>query len=289
MTTGTKVGIGAAVVVVLIFFSFVGCERIDAGHVGVKVDLYGTDKGVQDAEQVTGMVWYLRAASQVYEFPTFVQQAKWANEQSEEGKNVDNSIHCTTSDGMAVSFDVGLNYMVKADKVSDIFQKYRLPLEQIQEQYLRTSVRNAYNSVAGGMTAENIISHRAQYEDSVRVVLDRGLKPEGFIVQQLTILGKITVPQQLERAINAKIEAVQNAQRVENELMQTRAEAAKFEAEATGYANSLMIRAKAESEANRLKQATLTPLIIQQQLIEKWNGALPQYGTVPQLFRDVTK
>lgn len=289
MTTGTKVGIGAAVVVVLIFFSFVGCERIDAGHVGVKVDLYGTDKGVQDAEQVTGMVWYLRAASQVYEFPTFVQQAKWANEQGEEGKNVDNSIHCTTSDGMAVSFDVGLNYMVKADKVSDIFQKYRLPLEQIQEQYLRTSVRNAYNSVAGGMTAENIISHRALYEDSVRVVLDRGLKPEGFIVQQLTILGKITVPPQLERAINAKIEAVQNAQRVENELMQTRAEAAKFEAEATGYANSLMIRAKAESEANRLKQATLTPLIVQQQLIEKWNGALPQYGTVPQLFRDVTK
>lgn len=289
MTTGTKVGIGAAVVVVLVFFSFVGCERIDAGHVGVKVDLYGTDKGVQDAEQVTGMVWYLRAASQVYEFPTFVQQAKWANEQAEEGKNVDNSIHCTTSDGMAVSFDVGLNYMVKADKVSDIFQKYRLPLEQIQEQYLRTSVRNAYNSVAGGMTAENIISHRAQYEDSVRVVLDRGLKPEGFIVQQLTILGRITVPQQLERAINAKIEAVQNAQRVENELMQTRAEAAKLEAEATGYANSLMIRAKAESEANRLKQTTLTPLIIQQQLIEKWNGALPQYGTVPQLFRDVTK
>lgn len=289
MTTGTKVGIGAAVVVILVFFSFVGCERIDAGHVGVKVDLYGTDKGVQDAEQVTGMVWYLRAASQVYEFPTFVQQAKWANEQGEEGKNVDNSIHCTTSDGMAVSFDVGLNYMVKADKVSDIFQKYRLPLEQIQEQYLRTSVRNAYNSVAGGMTAENIISHRALYEDSVRVVLDRGLKPEGFIVQQLTILGKITVPPQLERAINAKIEAVQNAQRVENELMQTRAEAAKFEAEATGYANSLMIRAKAESEANRLKQATLTPLIIQQQLIEKWNGALPQYGAVPQLFRDVTK
>lgn len=289
MTTGTKVGIGAAVVVVLIFFSFVGCERIDAGHVGVKVDLYGTDKGVQDAEQVTGMVWYLRAASQVYEFPTFVQQAKWANEQVDEGKNVDNSIHCTTSDGMAVSFDVGLNYMVKADKVSDIFQKYRLPLEQIQEQYLRTSVRNAYNSVAGGMTAENIISHRAQYEDSVRVVLDRGLKPEGFIVQQLTILGRITVPQQLERAINAKIEAVQNAQRVENELMQTRAEAAKLEAEATGYANSLMIRAKAESEANRLKQTTLTPLIIQQQLVEKWNGALPQYGTVPQLFKDVTK
>lgn len=289
MTTGTKVGIGAAVVVILAFFSFVGCERIDAGHVGVKVDLYGTDKGVQDAEQVTGMVWYLRAASQVYEFPTFVQQAKWPNEQGEEGKNVDNSIHCTTSDGMAVSFDVGLNYMVKADKVSDIFQKYRLPLEQIQEQYLRTSVRNAYNSVAGGMTAENIISHRALYEDSVRVVLDRGLKPEGFIVQQLTILGKITVPPQLERAINAKIEAVQNAQRVENELMQTRAEAAKFEAEATGYANSLMIRAKAESEANRLKQATLTPLIIQQQLIEKWNGALPQYGAVPQLFRDVTK
>jgi len=34
-------------------------------------------------------------------------------------------------------------------------------------------------------------------------------------------------------------------------------------------------RAKAEAEANALKQRTLTPLLIQQQWIEKWKGNVP--------------
>ena len=32
------------------------CNRIDAGHEGIKVKLYGSDKGVSDVELVTGMV-----------------------------------------------------------------------------------------------------------------------------------------------------------------------------------------------------------------------------------------
>lgn len=284
MNIASRITLVVLSAVIALSMFFIGCERIDAGHVGVKVNLYGTDRGVQDVEQVSGMVWYFRPATAVYEFPTYVQQARYAAKDED-----DNSIHCTTNDGMAISFDVGINYQVQADKVSEIFKKYRLELSQIQDQYLRTAVRNAYNSVAGGMTAEGIISHRALYEDSVRKVLDRTLKTEGFIVQQATILGKITVPKQLEKAINAKIEAVQNAQRVENELMQTKAEVAKREAEAQGYANATLITARANAEANRLTQATLTPLLIQRQFIEKWNGALPTYGAVPQLFRDVAK
>jgi hypothetical protein len=42
------VGTLAATTVVLIVLSlFIGYERIDVGHVGVEVDLYGDDKGVQ--------------------------------------------------------------------------------------------------------------------------------------------------------------------------------------------------------------------------------------------------
>jgi hypothetical protein len=37
----------------------------------------------------------------------------------------------------------------------------------------------------------------------------------------------------------------------------------------------MLIQARAEAEANKLKQSTLTPMLIQQQWIEKWDGALP--------------
>ena len=34
--------------------------RVDAGHEGIKVNLYGDNKGVDDVELVTGAVWYLK-------------------------------------------------------------------------------------------------------------------------------------------------------------------------------------------------------------------------------------
>ena len=46
------IGIGAFIALVILFQS---CERIDAGHVGVKVNLYGSGKGVDDVTECTGM------------------------------------------------------------------------------------------------------------------------------------------------------------------------------------------------------------------------------------------
>ena len=50
-------GVGGAILaIVLSIFLFASCERIDAGHVGVKVNLYGDGKGVDDVTEVTGWV-----------------------------------------------------------------------------------------------------------------------------------------------------------------------------------------------------------------------------------------
>lgn len=48
-------------------------ERVDAGSEGILVNLYGSDKGVDDVSLVTGRVWYNPFTEEVYEYPTFVQ------------------------------------------------------------------------------------------------------------------------------------------------------------------------------------------------------------------------
>ena len=61
-------------------FTSCGYERVDAGYEGIKVNLYGDDKGVDDITLVTGAVWYNPITTAVYEYPTFVQQMmldKW--------------------------------------------------------------------------------------------------------------------------------------------------------------------------------------------------------------------
>ena len=46
---------------IAVMFSVSSCyTRIDAGHEGIKVNLYGDSKGVDDVELVSGAVWYLK-------------------------------------------------------------------------------------------------------------------------------------------------------------------------------------------------------------------------------------
>jgi len=49
----------------------------------------------------------------------------------------------------------------------------------------------------------------------------------------------------------------------------------------------MLTQARAEAEANKLKQATLTSLLLQQLWIEKWDGKLPVYGQAPMLYKPV--
>ena len=53
--------------------SLSSCERIDAGHEGIKVSLYGDDKGVGEAALVTGRVWYNPFTTEIYEYPAYVR------------------------------------------------------------------------------------------------------------------------------------------------------------------------------------------------------------------------
>lgn len=49
--------LGMLTALIMVSVMFTSCERIDAGCEGIKVNLYGDDKGVGDVALVTGRVW----------------------------------------------------------------------------------------------------------------------------------------------------------------------------------------------------------------------------------------
>jgi hypothetical protein len=111
--------IGAGVLgLFLMVFLFKSCERIDAGHVGVKVNQYGDNKGVDDVVAVTGMVFFNPFTTAIYEFPTFIQHKEYKGE---------NSFIVNSKDGSEFSVSPIMNYSVQRDKVPAIFSKYRRP------------------------------------------------------------------------------------------------------------------------------------------------------------------
>jgi regulator of protease activity HflC (stomatin/prohibitin superfamily) len=258
-----------------LIFSITGCERIDAGHVGVKVNLYGDGKGVDDVTEVTGWVLYNPISTKIVEFPTFVQHKEY-KQVIEDGQLVaDESFVVNSKDGSEFHVSPLLNYSVKREKVPYIFSKYRVTLDNIEEGFLKTAVYDAFRVVANSYTADALISNRQDFEAKVRQVLVKQLEPEGFILAQFT--SNLVYPETFKKAIEAKNNAVQSALTAENKVKQAEAEAKIKVATAEGNAQALLTNARAEAESNRLRQQTLTPMLLQQKAIEKWNGVLPQY------------
>jgi regulator of protease activity HflC (stomatin/prohibitin superfamily) len=273
-----KLVLGTFIGIVLMIFLFASCERIDAGHVGVKVNQFGDDKGVDNVVEVTGMVFYNPITHSIYEFPTFIQHKEYTGE---------NSFVVNSKDGSEFHVSPIINYSVQRDKVPTIFSKYRRSLEQIEEGFLKTAVFDAFRLATNVYTADELISNRQKFEIEVRRILEGQLLKEGFVVNQFT--SNLVYPETFKNAINAKNNAVQAALKAENDVKTAEAEAKIKVAQAEGDAQSMLTRAKAEAEANRLKQQTLTPLLIQLEFVNKWNGALPTYGQVPQLFKGITQ
>jgi regulator of protease activity HflC (stomatin/prohibitin superfamily) len=263
-----------AVLLVGGLFAFIGCERIDAGHVGVKVNLYGDGKGVDDVTEVTGWVFYNPISTKIVEFPTFMQHKEY-KQVIEDGEIVsDESFVVNSKDGSEFHVSPLLNYSVKRDRVPYIFAKYRVELSMIESGFLKTAVYDAFRVVANSYTADALISNRQEFEKKVREVLVDQLEPEGFILSQFT--SNLIYPETFKKAIEAKNNAVQTALTAENQVKTAEAEAKIKIARAEGNAKAMLTNARAEAEANQLKQRTLTPMLIQQQWIERWNGKLPE-------------
>ena len=261
---------------VILMVMLASCERIDAGHVGVKVNLYGSQKGVDGITEVTGMVFYNPFTTKIYEFPTFVQHKEYTGEES---------FSINSRDGSEFKVSPIVNYQVMAEKVPFIFGKYRKSLESIEVGFLKTAVYDAFRIATNSYTADSLISNREGFEARVRGILEKQLNAEGFIIQQFT--SNLVYPETFVQAINAKNNAVQQALKAENDVKTAEANAKIKVANAQGDADAMITKAKAEAESNRLKQQTLTPMLLNQQWIEKWDGKLPVYGQAPMLYKPV--
>jgi regulator of protease activity HflC (stomatin/prohibitin superfamily) len=251
-------------VVLAIFALTMSCENIDSGNIGIKVNKFGTGRGVSGVTECTGTVFYNPITTTIYEFPINIRHKEY----TEEGSFVVNS-----KDGSEFHVSPIVNYRINPDKATQIFAKYRKDLDGIENGFLKTAVTEAFRIVTNSYTADQLISSREAFDTKVKSVLRKQLEPEGFVLDQFTT--NLEYPTSFKNAINAKNNAVQKALMAENRVKQAEAEAKIKVATAEGDAQATLTRAKAEAEANALKQRTLTPLLIQQQWIEKWKGNVP--------------
>lgn len=248
----------------MVMMSMCSCEKVDAGHEGILVNLYGDDKGVGEISMCTGMVWYNPFTQSVYEYPTFVQTIDYE------------PFTINAKDGSEFIVDPTVSLKIIDGKSPLVFKKYRKELKEIVGGTLYNYVKDAFRIQLNNFTTDYIVSNRDSIENAIEIYLTSSLLKENFQLEQLT--SGLKYPETIVKAVNAKNEAIQRAQQAQNEV-----------AVAEANAKKLLVAAQAEAEANRIKQQALTPQILEKLWIEKWDGKLPVYGQVPTLFRDITK
>lgn len=242
------------------------CERVDAGHEGILVDLYGSDKGVNDVSLVTGMVYFNPFTQMVYEYPTFVQTVDYP------------AFTINAKDGSEFTVDPTISLKIRDGQAAPIFRKYRKDVPDIINGPLFNHVRDAFRIQLNKFTTDEIVSMRDSLEKAVEKQLVATLNKEGFQLEQLT--SGLKYPETIVAAVNAKNKAVQEAQKAENEVKVAEAQARK-----------LVVAAEAEAEANRLRTQALTPAVLQKAWIDKWDGSVPSVvtGGSNQTFLDISK
>lgn len=259
----------------LVVFSivlFASCTRVNPGHVGVLVDLLGDEKGSMEVVPVGK--YYVGVNEDLYTFPTFEQNYVWTADEQETSPQ-DESISFQASDGSTINGDFGIRFTIDPEKVLVLFSTYRKGIEEITDGPLRNLVRTAINDFASRTPVEELYStKKIEMIQYVTKYVQDQVKDKGILVQEIYLVGALRLPQRVIEALDAKVTATQDAQKVENELRKTLAEGEKAIAKARADSAALMIRALSEANANKEIQKTLSKDLIELKKVEKWDGKL---------------
>ena len=255
-------GISAFVLVMILFATC--CTVVDSGEVGIRFHKWSLNEQDYGGVEGTckGWVFYNPITTNVFTYPTFTQRKQYE------------TFSVNAKDASLFEMDPTIAYRINPDKACDIFTKYRVGVKDLEEGYIRTCIYEAYRTCANQYTSDSLMSNRANFERDVRARLEKSLMSEGFLVEEFT--SKITPPSSLLSMIDAKNTAIQSALKAENEVKEAEANAKIAVAKAEGNAKAMKIKADAEAYYNRTIAASLSPMIVQEDMIEKWDGKMPQ-------------
>lgn len=267
--------------------AIMSCSRVDPGYVGVKVKTLGQNKGVDPVELSVGR-WWMGLLFELYTYPTYTVIYPFTAGE-DEGSPIPEAMVFQDKGGIVCDVDVALSAHVDPTKATTVFQTYLNEMEYVIKHYCRQDMNNYFVEYSSKLSVDQIYSEeKMNMLNFVKNKMIEKYAPTGIIIEDIAYKGQIRFPKEVEDAIKAKIGATQIALQKEQEVMQAEADAKKRIAAAEGEAQSILKVAKAQAEANRILSASITPTLVNYKLVERWNGASPQYsgtGLFPPMFK----
>lgn len=166
---------------------------------------------------------------------------------------------------------IAVNFHVEPKDVSWVYTHVGTEV-RLTNSVLAPILANTFKAVVAKYTAEELITKRNLVKGEIDTRLSTSLLRYKTLVDGVNITNFAFSPQ-FSAAIERKQVAQQSSLQAEYELARARVKA-----------QQKIVTAQADAEAMKLKQAVLTPELVQLEAIKKWNGTLPKVtgqGGVP--------
>lgn len=298
MSKGKIGGIVTGVVLVIALIVFFACmEKVPAGYVGI---VYSMSGGVSDDVLTQG--WhFVEPTKEVTLYSVGIEQSYLTAGKDGDSKD-DDSFEVPTSDGKGLKVDLTFTYRYDAERVAELFTRFKGQSgKEVRDSFIKPNIMSWTKEVTAKYPVTDILGdERANLNSAVSEYIRDKFEPYGIIIENVSLIDidaddetrasvqrKVNAQQELELAqIEQKTANVQAqkdkevaliAAEKEREVEAINAEKAKIRAE--GEAEAVRIQAEAQAEANEMIAESLTPELIEQQKIDRWNGDVPRvYG-----------
>jgi len=216
-------------VVIVIGLALSAFKVIGPGDVGVQT-LFGK---VQDEVLESGP-HIINPFVEITTFDIRTQNYTMSAKSSEGQVEGDDAIRVLSSDGLEVTIDLSVLYKVTPSRAPYILQNIGVDYEKnIVRPITRTAIRdNAVNYQAVDLYS----SKREEFQYKINKTISDNFAKNGLEVQQI-LVRNITLPASVRESIESKIQAEQDAQKMQFVLQKERQEADRKRVEAQGIAD----------------------------------------------------
>ena len=224
-----SVGRIIALLVILLGISTACIKQIDAGEVGVK-KLFGS---IQPDVLASGL-HFVNPLLEVDKIDIKTQNYTMSGVNDEGNKEGDDAIRVLTSDGLEVTIDLTVLYRVVGADAPKLLREtgndYR---DKIVRPITRTKIRD--NAVYY-QAVDLFGNKRDEFQQRIYKSIENDFKLRGLMLEQL-LVRNITLPNSVKASIESKINAEQDAKKMEFVLQKEKQEAERKRVEAQGIAD----------------------------------------------------
>jgi len=236
------------------------CERVAPNYYGVLMENYGKN-GKEDYSKQQGRVSTISPGTELFQVPAWEQRGQFTDEEGTE-----RTLNIKAADNTAFSSKPLYSYkVIPANVVDVVFQNARLGsgddfMKALQDNVLEPRIYDIIKEASRAYTTDSLMANGGslKFEKYVQDIVRKEFEKSGL--QLISFSLNLDFSSKVKAKIDSRNEVNTNISVLDQQIAEQKK---RNELEAL------------KTEQNKIRSAGITPQLLQEKAINKWNGKLP--------------